>query len=658
MVGRDRELRALRAALLGEDGRLQVVTGPGGVGKSRLAAELCATAFEDDFLWVDLGGLRDHGLVLPTIATALGLPADARPEGIAPALDRAAAVLVLDTFEHLLDAGPAVAELLDRSVRARILVTTRAPLRIRGERRFPLDVLPLADARELLRLRMAAVSPEAGAPDALLDAVTPRLSGLPLAIELAAARAGDLPLAVLAARSDRLLDVLEDGDRDLPERQRTLRATLTWSYRLLGPAEQAAYRRLAVFPGGWSLEAAESVCGGPDLDPREVLPALGRLAEHGLLTLEGGDAARWRYLDAVREDARERLRNAGELAEARRRHVRVVVALVESAAPLLLGPGQVAARRILREAADDLRAALDAGAALGDVDAVLRIVGAAWMFWRMEGAFAEGRARLSAALALAGVDGSPHRWEALRGAAWFAIQQGDLGQAAELGDRLLRAAEADGGAKERRDGLTVLGFTALGAGRPAEAVERFRAALDLAAPTLGPWTVATSRLNLGTALLHAGDAAAALRLLDAAVEGHLAAGDELFAARSRNEVGYATLVTGDLMRSRDCFAGALATFLDAAEPWGLAEAVAGASAVAAAFGEPDLAGLLSGASETAHAQIGAGVLPPDILIARDVLRAARAAAGEGRWTAAVAEGRGLPIEDAARAALRWARGAS
>jgi tetratricopeptide (TPR) repeat protein len=288
----------------------------------------------------------------------------------------------------------------------------------------------------------------------------------------------------------------------------------------------------------------------------------------------------------------------------------------------------------------------------GEADLALRITSGIWMFWRMEGAFREGRNWLHRSLHLAGAQASPHRSGALWGAGWLAYGQGDIGAAKQHADEMLaRATGSD--TTDRRNALTLLGQVAMAEADFAAAVPLLEEALVIARGTDERWHVATSLLNLGTALLHCDDAIRAQELLAEAVAGHQAVGDTDFVARSTVELGYAALVLGELASARSHFEGALQTFLQLHERWGLAEAVAGAAVLAAAHGDSDTAATLSGASEASYAEIAAQVIVPDAMLGAPFLAEARSAIGEQRWLQAKAAGRLLAIEVAAKAALDW-----
>jgi predicted ATPase/class 3 adenylate cyclase len=328
LYGRRRELAELVEALA--ERRLVTLTGPGGTGKTRLALQVGAEAldrFPGGVFFCDLAPLSDPALVAATIAQALGLreqPGRSDETTVAEHVGERALLLVLDNFEQLLAAAPVVSRLLAACPSLRVLTTSRAPLRVAGEREFPLESLALPDAVELFEERVSQLgrdAPERAAARATVEAICERLDSLPLALELAAARMRSLTAEQLLARLEQRLSVLGSGWRDAPARQRTLRATLDWSYELLSPAEQMLLARLGVFVGGCTLEAAEQVAGA-DIETVEAL------IEQSLLRHSGG---RYRMLESVREYALDLLERAGELEAARARHADWALELLAAA---------------------------------------------------------------------------------------------------------------------------------------------------------------------------------------------------------------------------------------------------------------------------------------------------------------------------------------
>jgi predicted ATPase/class 3 adenylate cyclase len=361
LVGRERELEEL-AALLGNSARLVTVTGTGGTGKTRLALQVAGElveAFPGGVFFVPLAGVPSTELVPGTIAATVGVR-DLRELG-----DRRALLLV-DNFEHLLDAAPAVSEVLAVGPALKVLTTSRAPLRIEGEREYPLDPLPDAPALELLTERALAVRPDF-VPDEAAREICRRLEGLPLAIELAASRLRSLGSAALLERLEHLLPVLTSGRRDVPERQRTLRATIEWSYDLLEPELQGVFTRLGVF-ATFSLEAAEAVAGA-DLD------AVDALVEASLLKHLGRD--RYLMLETIRELALERLEEPDEI---RRRHVEFFLELAQRANLHIEAEGPMRHELVIPER-DNIRAAFEWALEADEAELGLRLACALENFW-------------------------------------------------------------------------------------------------------------------------------------------------------------------------------------------------------------------------------------------------------------------------------------
>jgi len=414
-------------ALLGQT-RLLTLTGPGGTGKTRLSIALASEVMDEhpDGVWfVPLAAVTDPELVAPAIATAVGLVADPTRGP----LDRLTsyfagrrALLVLDNFEQVVDAAPVVAELLRAAPRVTVVVSSRAPLRISGEQEFAVPPLSLPEAgaehdpvrlmdSEAVRLfveRAAAVRPDLTLTvdngPAIADIVR-RLDGLPLAIELAAARVRILSPQAIAGRLDDRLGLLVGGARDLPTRQRTLRGAIEWSHELLDPVERRLFARLGVFTGGGRLDTAEGVCGDAELGV-DVLDGTASLAEQSLVRVIEDDHADSRFLmlETIREFAVERLEASPESIAVRDRHASAYLDLAREMAPRLYTDERRVWLDRFEDDHDNFRAAIGWRMASGDVGAVADLLLAMWRFWQSRGHVEEGRMRAGQALAMGGFE--------------------------------------------------------------------------------------------------------------------------------------------------------------------------------------------------------------------------------------------------------------
>jgi predicted ATPase len=460
LVGREQELAWACALVRRPDVRLLTIIGAGGIGKTRLALELARElvgTFDDGAAFVSLGTIADPELVVPTIAKMLGPPAvpgSIDTERLRNYLADRSLLLVLDSFEQLLDAAPVVSDLLAAAPGVKIVVTSRAVLRVAGEYNFDLPPLelppPSATPAELEAVpsvalfvqRAQAVVSDFVLSDENASAVAElcrRLEGIPLAIELAARRTKLIAPGPMLARLSQRFDLLAGGLRDAPARQQTLRATIDWSYELLDADEQVLFARLAVFVGGCTLTSAEAVCG-------DVIVGLESLVDKSLLRRRGGDERRFVMLDTVREYALERLTARREIDVLRRRHAGHFSALAETAEPELTGPHQAARFDQLEEEHDNLRAALAWLLESGDPEPALRLATALTRFWDVRGYRGEGTRWLKAALSAHPPEATAARAKALRMLALLAVREGRGGEAIpwiEESLRILREREPD-----------------------------------------------------------------------------------------------------------------------------------------------------------------------------------------------------------------------
>ena len=425
-VGRA-ELAAARDAFA--ETRLLTLTGPGGTGKTRLALQLAAEmsdAFADGVFFVGLDSIVDVDLVPPAIASALGITAGGAKGPLEAVIDYLAdkqMLLLLDNFEQVVEAAPDVSRLLHEAPRIKLLVTTRVVLRVYGEREFPVPPLGLPPAEsseltaeealgyeaiELFVDRARAVHPAFALSDEsapLVVDICRRLDGLPLAIELAAARTRALPLAAIRARLDQQLSFLTGGARDLPGRQQTLRGAIEWSYDLLDVADRRLFQRFSVHSGGAFLTQADAVCGPASELGEDVLDGLSSLSDKSLVKpdLAMAEDPRFSMLVSIRDYAHEQLAASDELDRLARRHALVYLEFAEREAPGLTGPEarEVTGRFELDH--DNIRAALDWAVAHNEAEIALRLIVATWRFWQRSGHLIEARRRVDAVIALPGV---------------------------------------------------------------------------------------------------------------------------------------------------------------------------------------------------------------------------------------------------------------
>jgi non-specific serine/threonine protein kinase len=666
-VGREREVAAVADLLRREGVRLVTLTGPGGVGKTRLAlrvAEDLEAAFADGVAFADLTPLADPALVAPTVAQTLGVrEAGDRPvaERLADALRDRRLLLVLDNFERVVEAAPLVTALLAGCARVKALVTSREPLRLAAERVVAVPPLPLPDpaipTRELAAseaVRLFVERAQAARADfALTGANAPavaevcrRLDGLPLAIELAAARVAHLPPAALLARLERRLPLLTGGSRDLPARQRTMRDAIAWSDDLLNAAEQALFRRLAVFAGGFGLEAAAAVAGEIGVD---VLDGVASLVAKGLLRQEDGPDGepRYRMLETVREFGLERLEASGEAESIRRNHALVFLALAEAIRDAFWHGASDAWWARLPPEHENCRVALAWTLARGETDLALRLASALEPLWWVLGHHGEGRQWLDRALDLDDGEPSLSRVRALVVASRLACFLGDLGSAGQRAEAARAQARAIGDQEGTGHALFQLAFVAVQRNEVDLATELELEALALFR-AVGHRAMAAYTLRH---LADFGDPARAPALLEEALELFRAAGHASGTAAALSTLGRVLLERGDIARAFDLVRESLTLRVEMQDRWGLPLSVEGMAAIAAGTGRPDQAVCLYGAAATLRETIGVAIVWEHRARYERNLARLRAALSAEAFAEAWAAGRSLTPEQAIAEAL-------
>jgi predicted ATPase/DNA-binding SARP family transcriptional activator len=516
LIGRRLEVAAVAALLRSDEVRLVTLTGPGGTGKTRLAiaaAEELLPQLRDGAVFVDLAPVRDPALLLPTIAQTLGVREGevSLADALAEHVRERRILLVLDNLEQLLDGVTTISALLAVAPRLRVLATSREPLRLYGEHRYvvpplaapgpnearSLEAVAANDAVRLFLARARAVAEGFSLTDANGPAVAEicrRLDGLPLAIELAAARADVLPPVAMARELGASLDLLIEGARDLPPRQQTLRATIDWSHELLAGPERAVFARLGVFAGGWTLGAAAVVCDKTRAASEQILASLVAKNLVGL-EVDAGDQPRYALLETIREYSRERLRASGAPDEPARGHAEFFLEFAEEVDRTVRAGGvdPVPLLDCIEQEHDNLRAALDHLHGQDDVVRELRLASSLQYFWVVRGHHSEGRARLDQALSRERPDDPGLLAKALASAGRIAYRQGDFKQAQRRYTESLAAARRAADDSAIGQALSDLGSVA------REAGDQHRAE-QLYAESAGALRRAGNIVRLGTVL--------------------------------------------------------------------------------------------------------------------------------------------------------------
>ena len=635
LLGRETEIREL-VSMLSNGSRLVTVTGPGGTGKTRLAlqvaAELVGTV-EHGVFWVPLADLRDPELVVPTVAQTLGV----KGELAASVRDRDA-LLVLDNAEHLLDAAASLADLLAVAPRLRLLVTSRAPLHLSGEREYRLQPLPDAEAVMLFVERARGVGQEVQ-QNGTVAAICRRLDGLPLAVELAAARTKLLDPATLLRRLEHALPLLTGGPRDAPERQRTLRAAIEWSHELLEEQARVAFRRLAVFVGGCSLEAAEELCEA-DLD------TIAALVDLSMLRPIGND--RLLMLETIREYAVDRLEASSEEETVRERHARMFTELTERARRELGGSERARWEARLETELPNIRAALT-WASEHRPELLHRIAGSLRVFWNTHGYLREGRSWLERSLET-GASGI-ERAEILGGLGWICRAMADReGAAAAAKERLLLAQSLD----DAKNLSAALGLQAVLAeeGRDVERAEQLHQTRIAISQAQGE-RARPERADGDYAefLLRQGRHSEAAPLFERCLATARAHGDTFLVGRWTANVGALTLIEGRPADALPLISEGLTLLYELGERYGTVYCLPLLSQCFAALGAREKGARLVGATDAQLEETGLALVALSMRLRDATVADLRATLGEERFAALHAEGEAMSFEEAVAYAL-------
>ena len=723
-VGREREIVEIKRALAMT--RLLTLTGAGGTGKTRLSLEAArdlVSHYPDGVWLVELASLSEGDLVTQEVANALRVeerPGELLMETLIDALARKELLLVIDNCEHLVEATAQLVDaLLDPCPHLKVMATSRATLGVAGEVDWVVPPLTLPDADghtsveslmryEALRLfvdraRLRLLDFELTQENAEAVArVCRKLDGIPLAIELAAARMGVLAVDQVAQRLEVSLDVLKAASRTAAPRQQTLRATIDWSHNLLSEVEQAMFQRLSVFAGGWTLEAAEAVCCGGVIEPEDVLDLLGGLVDKSLVVVGASTdgTVHYRMLEPIRQYAREKLEGSGDIEMVQDQHAEFLLALVEEAQPELARSQQRVWVERLEGEHDNFRAALSWVLQQGETALALRFGGALWRFWFQGGHLSEGVRWLEQVLAGAEPAEATLRVKALEGMGWLTQVQGDTERAKatyeemmelsrELDDKgnlatalnslgmlavtqgdteratalieenlaVLRKLEEEENAAtviKRYHALNLLGILAISEeGDYTRGAELFRESLALAREAEDVYRVTGSLVALQYVAVLQGNYERATELYEEA----LAAARELGNAsveiipEALVNLGLAALGQADHQRAVSSFKEALVMSQNRERKSTVINALEGMASVTGAMGEAARAALLWGAAEASRDDTGIALPPGDRALHEPHLSAARSRVGEAVWEELLAEGRAMSLKEAAEYAL-------
>ena len=675
-IGRDDQVREAKQLLTRS--RLLTLTGPGGTGKTRLSLQIAADvmdSFPDGVYFVPLASVQDPELVPSAIAQALAISITGSRRPIEALLDHLRdkrTLLVLDNFEQLLPAATVTTELLEASPGLRVLVSSRAVLRIYGEQEFPVPPLALPDLKalpdlatlsqfEAVRLfieRAVAVKPDFQATNDNAPAIAgigERVDGLPLAIELAAARVKLFSPQALLVRLEKSLSALGSGARDRPGRQQTLRGAIQWSYDLLDAGERRLLARFSVFARGSSLEHVETVCGPAEDIGGDVVEALAQLADQSLLRrLPDFDEPRFLMLQTIREFAADRLEQSGEAASIKERHLQAFIALAEQARPYLFGRLRKEWLDRLEMEQDNFRAALDWAIASGNARSALLLSASLWRFWQMRGHIHEGRSGVAQALALP--TSTEHRAErllALEAAGGLAYWQADMESAQRFYDECLEMTRTTGDTRALANALYNAAFpnvvnmseTARPRALLEEALPLFRELGDQA-------SVARTLWALGNGLYFERKYPTAKSVLEESQALFRTVDDRFGLAWSIHTHGLVSLKAGDVDQARQDFLEALELFQEARDVSGLVLQLDNLSQVIRAQGDPRRATRLASAAKAHQRSTGTSL---GQLLSEQEGRTGTEGMSEVEAAEAWAEGQRLTLDQALAEAVAAAR---